>query len=36
MTNRDHRADVANHPVAPGEGQGFTIGLRSYRRHGTA
>ena len=37
MTNRDHRADVADQPVAPGESHGVvTIGRRSYRRYGTA
>jgi hypothetical protein len=37
MTHRDHRADVADQPVAPSESQGaVTIGRRSYRRYGTA
>ena len=37
MTNRDHRADVADQAVAPSEGHAVvTIGRRGYRRYGTA
>ena len=36
MTNRHHRADVTDQPVAPRESQGIiVIGRRSYRRYGT-
>src|SRR4051812_14007660 len=37
LTNRDHRADVADQPVAPSDSHGVvTIGRRGYRRYQSA